>query len=110
MSAPTMRLPFGKFRGMLLTDVPDDYLAWLHALPDLREPLRGAVHEEFWRRSRDRLRLRAAPAPDTVDELVGAGLRSLARRHHPDVGGDAERMKDLNHAADWVRAQVRGGR
>lgn len=49
---------------------------------------------------------RQAPAPEVVDEIVGAGLRTLARRHHPDVGGDVEHMQALNHAADWLRAQA----
>ncbi len=35
----------------------------------------------------------------TADE-VRAARRALARRHHPDQGGDADRMREVNRAAD----------
>ena len=45
-------MPFGKHKGSLLRDLPDDYLAWLSGR-DLRNPLRQLVEEE--------VRLRATP-------------------------------------------------
>lgn len=42
-----MRMPFGKFKGVELGDLPDDYLAWLTTLHDLRDPLRSAVATEW---------------------------------------------------------------
>jgi len=41
----------------------------------------------------------AAPA-----ELVEAAHRILAKRHHPDHGGDHETMVTLNHAIEVIRA------
>jgi hypothetical protein len=38
-----------------------------------------------------------------VQALVEAGFRQLAFAHHPDRGGDPDRMKQLNCARDWVR-------
>jgi len=35
--------------------------------------------------------------PCTVDEIKNA-YRHMARRHHPDLGGDEEAMKDVNVA------------
>ena len=35
--------------------------------------------------------------PCTVDEIKNA-YRSMARLHHPDLGGDEEAMKDVNVA------------
>jgi uncharacterized protein (DUF3820 family) len=35
-------MPFGKYRGWLLSELPDGYLQWLRTLSDLREPLRSA--------------------------------------------------------------------
>lgn len=43
-------MPFGKYRGSLLKDLPADYLLWLGCLPDLRQPLLGAVLREMGRR------------------------------------------------------------
>jgi DnaJ-domain-containing protein 1 len=34
------------------------------------------------------------------DEVIKAAYRSLAARHHPDVGGDAETMARINQAYD----------
>jgi hypothetical protein len=41
----------------------------------------------------------------TAAELA-AGLHVLARKHHPDVGGDTRTMQPLNAAAGWVKSQV----
>lgn len=54
-------MPFGKFIGECLCDIPTDYLAWLARLPDLRPPLRGAVRAELSRRRQHRNR---GPEPE----------------------------------------------
>ena len=38
-----IRMPFGRYRGRPIIDVPMDYLAWLAGNVELREPLRTAV-------------------------------------------------------------------
>lgn len=43
-------MPFGKYKGSLLKDLPSEYLLWLGCLHDLRQPLLGAVLREMWRR------------------------------------------------------------
>lgn len=43
-------MPFGRYRGHPLSALPDDYFAWLRALPDLRPRLRAAVDAEAERR------------------------------------------------------------
>lgn len=111
-------IPFGRYRGCPLEDLPDDYLQWLLTI-ELRTPLREAVREEAARRGRhadagrDRHTgpahtRRAVPDVTTVDELVSAGLRALARKYHPDAGGSHEQMIAVTFAADWLIAQVRG--
>lgn len=45
-----MNIPFGKYRGIPIEQIPDDYLLWLSALTDIRQPLLGAVLREMGRR------------------------------------------------------------
>ena len=99
------RIPFGRYRGQLLEDLPEHYIEWLLTI-DLREPLRAAVYAEHeWRIFSQETRSIVNPA--IIDELVSAGLRTLSKKFHPDVGGSHERMQAINAAADWVRQQAR---
>jgi hypothetical protein len=53
--------------------------------------------------------MRAAWTPqerDEAREVIAAGRRALATQCHPDGGGDDERMKRLNAAADSLEASV----
>lgn len=105
-------MPFGRYRGLPLSALPDSYLWWLTTLPNLRPPLRGAVLAEVGRRasgSYPRADGAAPPRREVIEGLVGAGLRALARKHHPDVGGDTATMQEVNAAAAWLR-QVAGAR
>lgn len=104
------RLPFGKFKGWALDEVPLAYLAWLHDECDLREPLATAVADEL--RFRLDVELSPSPAPQLappadvareVAELIVAGYRALALRRHPDHGGDGRSMGRLNDAVAWCR-------
>src|SRR4051794_32562480 len=101
-----MRMPFGQHRGAELGALPDAYLGWLATI-NLREPLRSAVFGELERRAGGAvtITLPRAWAP-VISEIVEAGYRACARRHHPDVGGSAERMQQLNAAIELLR----GGR
>jgi len=47
-------MPFGKFKGTPLADLPDEYLLWLGCLDDLRQPLLGHVLREMGRRLSER--------------------------------------------------------
>jgi hypothetical protein len=130
------RMPFGKFRGYPLDEIDDDYITWLYSLDDLRQPLRGWVEEEFQRRRRrdeeeferhqqqtreryggnwgnkDRERPLAenGPPPERTTELIDAGFKSLARVHHPDVGGTDEGMRETLEARAWLLRQVNDAR
>jgi uncharacterized protein (DUF3820 family) len=42
--------PFSKYRGLSLTQVPDNYLVWVHATRKLSSGLRTAVTRELARR------------------------------------------------------------
>jgi hypothetical protein len=48
--------------------------------------------------------------PDATADEVRAARRELAKRHHPDQGGDADRMRVVNEAADrLLRSIAEGG-
>jgi hypothetical protein len=105
-----MVMPFGRYRGRDLEQLPEGYIDWLLTI-SLRPYLRLALEAE----RRRRLGRWASPPPPrgaprrrVVEELVGAGRRSLTRKYHPDVGGGHEQMVELNHAAVWLLEQARG--
>jgi hypothetical protein len=104
------RMPFGRYRGWGVAELPDDYLSWLLTLPDLREPLAAAIRREAERRGVTEFH---APDPEPVpvavaEEVIGAGVRSLARKYHPDVGGSHAQMVAVNEAAASLRRLLRG--
>lgn len=103
-----MKFPFGKYRGVDITNAPENYLEWLLGWEPLREPLRHAIEIELERRAN----LRSTPAIkiDTavVDAIIRAGVRALAKQHHPDIGGDGDQMTKINVVADQLRALVAG--
>ena len=106
----SIRMPFGKFKGVFIHDLPFEYLAWLHALDDLRDPLRSAVQNEFRARSEP---VNGSKPLDPgvramVEEIVSSGYRRLSQVHHPDHGGETKTMQMVNAAAEWLRATVRG--
>ncbi len=41
--------------------------------------------------------------PGAPLELVAAAQRTLAKLHHPDVGGSTAKMQEVNNAADRIR-------
>jgi Putative quorum-sensing-regulated virulence factor len=44
-----VQIPFGKYRGTSVTELPFDYLQWLTSI-DLLDPLRAEVKKEYERR------------------------------------------------------------
>ena len=112
-----MKMPFGKYRGSPVEDLPDTYLWWLHDLEDLREPLRSAVYREWCRRfddddggDRDHQPPQPVHFPDQdaalFRELIEAGYRALALKLHPDQGGSVEAMQRLNALVAKLRRGV----
>jgi heterodisulfide reductase subunit A-like polyferredoxin len=108
-------MPFGRYHGIPLADLPDEYVDWLMSLDNLREPLRSAIARE-WRARReaesaaeDAATDAAALTPGIADiaaEVVTAGYRALAKQRHPDLGGDVEAMRQLNAAVAALREHI----
>ncbi|HXG65593.1 MAG TPA: hypothetical protein VNO70_10830 [Blastocatellia bacterium] len=44
--------------------------------------------------------------PSAPVEVVQAARKARAKLHHPDLGGDAERMKAINHAANTIERRL----
>ncbi len=56
-----MRMPFGKYKGHTLDELPDEYLLWMSANVPLREPLWSAITEEMALRGYEELPPPPAP-------------------------------------------------
>jgi Putative quorum-sensing-regulated virulence factor len=100
-------MPFGKYRNVDTTDLPEHYLVWLLDWPPLRDPLRSVVEDEL--RRREGLRARQPVKIDVAlaDQIVRAGVRQLAKQIHPDIaGGDNDAMMKVNATADLIRELV----
>lgn len=94
-----MLLRFGKYKGQQITDVPTEYLEWLvqqnkNTLADIEEELERRVAAE------------SANLP-IIQQVIQAGYRALAKQHHPDVGGDPSKMKEVNNAVEYLRKLTR---
>lgn len=105
-------MPFGKYKGRLLSEIPTEYLVWLRTI-ELRPFLRDAVATEWTRRHADSsggASSRGAPevaVRQMADTLVTQGYRVLAHAHHPDRGGSLVRMQEVNAAVAWLRRVTR---
>jgi Putative quorum-sensing-regulated virulence factor len=90
-----VRMPFGKFKGFQVQDLPRDYLEWLMENCDLREPLASAVEGAL---DDGALSCSSDLPPElrpVVQEIVSVGYRMLALKLHPDQGGDHKQMTRL---------------
>src|SRR5262245_30672800 len=114
-------MPFGKYRGWLVSDLPMDYLFWLRSLPDLRPNLKSAIEWEWTQRleADERSRRQSECRPSSMDRLLGqensqlfielvqAGRRALALKYHPDRNGDSTQMARLNDFVDRLLVEVK---
>lgn len=96
-----MRMPFGKYRGCRLAELPDDYLDWLRTIK-LRGSLKTAVEEEVTNRNSGREDVMTLAA-----HIISTGYKRLALALHPDRGGDTAAMQNLNEAVDWLRRRLK---
>lgn len=95
-----MTVRFGKYAGWRLEDVPLDYVDWM---------IGKCKHDlAMWEGERQRRELLEEAELTMVEQLVKAGFRELAKRHHPDYGGSATAMQELNAAHEWLKEALRG--
>lgn len=109
-------MPFGKYRGVEIEDLPSDYLDWLTTI-DLHGRLKQAVMNECRMRFQGEAEEKESPArpPSQFDEqdrallaeILRAGYRALALKYHPDLEtGNAEIMVRLNRLMDRFRGSL----
>lgn len=105
---------FGRHKGKKLEDIPGSYLEWaVHNCDNLDFWLQRAILQELERRTNSLAgsytpgRIPAAVSLETALQLVAEGRRGLARREHPDVGGDAAKMTQANATADYLENALR---
>ena len=110
-----MTMPFGKYHGWLLDEIPEDYLWWVWEHVELFGRLRREVARILGQeRAGSQAKQESAPPPFAVRsqdaelfrEVLNAGYRALALRCHPDQGGDSEKMRRLNQAIERWRQQL----
>jgi Putative quorum-sensing-regulated virulence factor len=115
-----MKMPFGRYKGVELDEIPTQYLEWLARNVDLRGLLRGAVLDQFELHRRNLGRDQRANHTFSTDavtiqvarkdleltaQVFNFGFRRAARVFHPDAGGDASVMIALNALAEAIRSQ-----
>lgn len=108
-----MKVPFGKYRGRRVKDLPDHYVRWLFSQDWLEEPLRGSIEAEWDYRFHERdnrhpQRLLTGEVQELASEIVDSGFRALAKKFHPDCGGSHETMIKLISAKDVLEAILQG--
>jgi hypothetical protein len=104
MTTTPHTLPFGRYRGRPLTELPSDYVEWALALDHLREPLKSRLRAEVQRPGRA-MKVGTADRARVAKALIMAGIHALAQHHHPDVGGEHDMTVRITVAADWRQAR-----
>ncbi len=95
------RMPFGKHRGKLLSDIPTGYLVWLHNWAEIDDRLADAVDQELGRRNEVDQSTPPLGLPD-LRPLADDWYRQLAREFHPDLGGSNECMRAVNRGRELL--------
>ena len=111
-----MTMPFGRYSGQELEELPSQYLSWLTKLT-LYPPLSDAVTREVKRRAgeSESERLVSYPAVhikipraerQLAQRLVNLGHKVLARKLEADASADPALVERLNELAAIVKEQL----
>jgi hypothetical protein len=99
-------MPFGKYAGNRVCDVPSGYLRWcLRTVGDLEPWLRAKMEAVL----RDRSGAGPNPPTATVTMLqapaaaIDGWYRKLVLKYHPDRGGSHAEMLVVNEAHETLR-------
>ena len=93
------KFAFGKYAGVDIRDIPSDYLQYVI---ESNKRVIADCQEELERRE-------AAAQADLswIQRVIETGYRELAKKIHPDAGGDNAGMAELNAAVEALREVAR---
>lgn len=127
-----MKMPFGKYKGEEICDLPEDYLMWLVSNVDMRQQLKDEVvmvledqyniivtpdmflnsatgekgaKPKFDNSSFNNFPSYLNPNSDMrkfLKDIVDKGYKAVAQKIHPDKGGNKEDMQALNDVKDYL--------
>lgn len=97
-----MRMPFGKFRGEPVRDLPEWYLRWCLDNVKLSDQLREEMREAVARFSPD------AALREALEVQLKAWYRRMTQRHHPDHGGSDAAQAIINDCYESLRELIDG--
>ena len=97
-----MRMPFGKFKGRPIVELPSSYLVWVieecaNISPHLGATIRATLAGRFGARQ---YHLSGCAKCERAMAAVGAWFRRWALVLHPDRGGSDQSMAALNSARE----------
>ncbi len=92
-------LNFGKYKDKHIREIPDDYLNWIK---DNNVKLIEQIDKELTRRESD-----AEANMPLKEKIISMGYKALAKQFHPDLGGDLDKMKNLNLAVEDLKEMIR---
>lgn len=121
-----MEMPFGKYRGWDIGDIPDDYLEWVLENVEIRsDALYDAIESKLdgtYGYTASGRRAATAPPPSGTSAPSGTGARTgtapdtsliekvirawhfqMAKKYHTDRGGTHEQMLVVNDGAELLK-------
>lgn len=93
-------MPFGKYKGMHVDEIPVEYLHWLWNNVSLFDPLKSVVHYLLFGFD--------MPTVNTVNDIpetdeISRIYKQLAMKWHPDRGGTKEAMQAINEFREMLK-------
>src|SRR5262245_3794525 len=121
-----MEMPFGKYRGRSLGEIPADYLQWVLAYAQIDGSLRWRIEQDLARRPpqfSNRAIVRPCAEVDreaewrsfkdsyhrTVREALETAYQEVSLRHHPDQGGSHDAIGAVNDLYERLSALIESG-
>lgn len=96
-----MNMPFGKYKGQPVSQIPESYLSWvLQNCTNLESKLRQEI--EWYLNLKTYDRKQPSPSAD-LPGVITQWHRQLAADFHPDRGGSVEAMQAINEAYDRLK-------
>lgn len=89
-------MPFGKFKGVLVSELPQTYLAYALTTFDLPNELKNSLSFELL----DRIGFDYSFNIIECEKRYTSIRKKLAIKYHPDKGGSTEAMQAVNEFYD----------